>query len=128
MAKLFQKQNVLTTLMNVGIGGAANVAMDAVVANVEALNTIDPKYIKIGKIALGVLGGSLTSNKVLRAATDGIATVGASEIVSELINAEAAPAPAPAGLPAGTIGRIRALGNRTFMHRGVRGVPEVMGK
>lgn len=127
MAKLFQKQNILTTLMNVGIGGAANVAIDAVVSNVDALNTIDPKYIKIGKIALGVLGGSLTSNKVLRAATDGIATVGASEIVSELINAEAAPAPA-AGLPAGTIGRIRALGNRTFMHRGVRGVPEVMGK
>lgn len=128
MAKLFQKQNILTTLMNVGIGGAANVAVDTIVANVDALNTINSKYIKIAKIGLGILGGSLTSNKVLRAATDGIATVGASEIVSELINAEeAAPAPA-AGLPAGTIGRLRTLGNRSFMHRGVRGVPQVMGK
>ena len=129
MAKLFQKQNILTTLMNVGIGGAANVAIDAVVSNVDALNTIDQKYIKIGKIVLGVLGGSLTSNKVLRAATDGIATVGASEIVSELINDEAAPAPT-AGLAPGTIGRLRTLGNRAYMHRsrGVRGVPDVMGK
>lgn len=127
MAKLFQKANILTTLMNVGIGGAANVAMDTIAAKVDFLNTLDPKWLKGIKIAVGVLGGSLTSNKVLRAATDGIATVGASELVSDLVNGEDAPA-APAGLAPGTIGRVR-LGNRSFMRRGrVSGVQEVMGK
>lgn len=131
MAKLFQKANILTTLMNVGIGGAANVAMDTVVANVEALKSLDPKWLQGIKIAVGVLGGSLTSNKVLRAATDGIATVGASELVSGLINSEDTPGggnDGTAGLSPGTIGRLR-LGNHSFMRRNrVSGIPEVMGK
>ena len=114
MKNPFKKSNIVDTLVNVGIGGAANVAMDYAFGQVDALASLGDTTKHIVKIAVGALGGSLTSNKYLRAAVDGIATVGASELVSSYL-----PTATPSGLPSGTIGRIaRArLGQRGFARR-----------
>lgn len=80
----FKKRSMTDTLVNVGVGGAANVAADYVVGMVTT--TADPLYVNIGKIAAGILLGSMSSNRILRAACDGIATVGVSNLVSGLMN------------------------------------------
>lgn len=117
MAKLFKKQNITDTLTNVGIGGAANVAVDYLVNSVDALKSLDPMYVKLAKVAIGALGGTMTGNKYLRAAVDGIATVGVSELVSDAVNGTLTTTKTgdggAAGLPGGTIGRLMP-GNRTF--------------
>lgn len=137
MAKLFKKQNITDTLTNVGIGGAANVAVDYLVNSVDALKELDPMYVKLAKVAIGALGGTMTSNKYLRAAVDGIATVGVSELVSDAVNGTLTTTNTgngdggAAGLPGGTIGRLMP-GNRTFRRstRRVAGVAPTgfMGK
>lgn len=132
MKKLFKKQGVIDTTLALLVGGAGNAAMDMVVENVDALKSLNPLYINLIKIGVGVAGGSMTTNKTIHQATDGVAVVGASDIVKSIIDGtfsfsgtEAA-APA-AGLPAGTIGRLRA-GNRRFMTRHkVSGVDSYMG-
>lgn len=121
----FKKKSITDTLVNVGIGGAANVAMDYVVNSVEALKSMDSTTINAIKIGVGVLGGTMTSNKMLRAAVDGIATVGVSNLVAGLMDSTPA---SPAGIPANTIGAVR-LGNRKFSRRRVSGIQDgVMGK
>lgn len=84
MKNPFKKSSITDTLVSVGIGGAANAAMDYAVANVSALASVADytNYIKLG---VGVLGGTMISGKVARAAFDGLATVGASDIIKELI-------------------------------------------
>lgn len=84
MKNPFKKSSITDTLVNVGIGGAANAAMDYAVASglVPASAAGYTNYIKLG---VGVLGGTMISGKVARAAFDGLATVGASDIIKELI-------------------------------------------
>lgn len=138
MAKFIKKKNITDTLTNVGIGGAANVAMDYLVNSVDALKELDPMYIKIAKVAIGVLGGTMTGNQYIRAAVDGIATVGVSELVSEAVNGTLTAGGksgggdgTTSGLPSGTIGRL-ALGNKTFKRSAKRvsglGSDSFMGK
>lgn len=127
MKNPFKKSSIMDTVINVGIGGAANVAFDSVVASFETFAALDATTKNAIKIGLGALAGSMVNNKYVRAAADGIATVGVSNLVAGYIgNSDAAPA---AGLPSGTIGRVR-MGNRRFVGRGVRGVNtvDVMGK
>lgn len=126
----FKKKGITDTLINVGIGGAANVAMDYVVSSVEALSSLDSKTINAIKIGVGVLGGTMTTNKMVRAAVDGIATVGVSNLVASLMDGTTSTS-GTAGIPNGTIGAFR-LGNRNFVRRGnlrVSGLnADVMGK
>ncbi len=103
MAKnLFKKENLLDLAMNVGIGGAANVAFDSVVTNIEAFATLSDTTKNAIKFGIGIVGSSMVSDKYVRAAMNGFATVGASELISGLINDDNQ---ATAGLPAGMIGR-----------------------
>lgn len=118
----FKKQSIIDTVMNVGIGGAANVAMDYAVENIDALKTMEANTINAGKIALGALIGSMVSNKYLRAAADGIATVGVSTLIKDSMIASEGNQGAPAGLPYGTIGKLRRAGNAAFRRHHVSGV------
>lgn len=117
----------MDTVVNVGIGGAANVAFDSIVSSFDAFAALDATTKNAIKIGLGAIAGSMVSNKYVRAAADGVATVGVSNLVASYIGGSS-DAANTAGLPAGTIGRIR-MGNRAF-RRGVRGVNtvDVMGK
>lgn len=98
----FKKSSIIDTVVNVGIGGAANVAIDYVVSQVEAIQSLGDTTINAGKIALGALVGSMVSNKMLRAAADGVATVGVSNLIAGLMSEpETKPS---SGLPYGTVG------------------------
>lgn len=105
----FKKQSLTDTLVNVGIGGAANVAFDYVLDMVDPAGTMLSGTTKnIVKIVGGALVGGMVGGKMLRAATDGIAVVGVSNLISELMDGtEETPEPSPAGLAPGTIGRVR---------------------
>lgn len=134
MKNPFKKQSIMDTIVNVGIGGAANVAIDSVVSQFEAIQSLGDTTINAIKIAGGAIVGSMVSNKFARAAADGIATVGVSNLIAGLMNDSAStPVDGAAGLPYGTIGRPVRLGNRAYRRatrRGVAGVATsaVMGK
>ena len=121
MKNPFKKQSIIDTVVNVGIGGGANVAIDYLVDSVDMLKSISSTYINAGKIVLGAFAGTMLKNKYARAAADGVATVGAANLVSSFITGSTATPETTAGLPAGTIGRTVKLGNK-FYRRGVRGV------
>lgn len=126
----FKKQSIVDTVVNVGIGGAANVAIDYVVSQVEAIQSLGDTTINAAKIALGAVAGSMVSNKMLRAACDGIATVGVSNLVKGLMDGDTTSKEGTNGLPYGTIGRV-IPGNRAYRRaRKVSGVgaATVMGK
>lgn len=126
----FNKQSIVDTVINVGIGGAANVAIDYVVNSVDAIKSLGDTTVNAAKIAIGTIAGSMVSNKMLRAACDGIATVGVSNLVAGLMEDKVE---APGGLPYGTIsGRVRP-GNAAYRRARVRKVSgvnagAVMGK
>lgn len=129
----FKKQSIIDTVVNVGIGGAANVAIDYVVSQVDAVKSLGDTTINAAKVALGAVVGSMVSNKMLRAACDGVATVGVSNLVSGLLF-DGTPA---SGMPDGTIGLPNDTvsriipGNRAYRraHRKVSGVATgVMGQ
>lgn len=122
----FKKQSIIDTAVNVGVGGAANVAIDYVVNQVDAIKSLGDTTVNAGKIVLGAVVGSMVSNKLLRAACDGVATVGVSNLISDLM---ADATSGTAGLPYGTIGRIRT-GNRAykrFARKPVSGAPATDG-
>lgn len=124
MKNPFKKSSIIDTAINVGVGGAANVAMDYVFANVDALASLEPMTKNIVKIVAGVIGGSMISDKTnnmwlkgARAAADGVATVGVSNLIASYISTEETTTPetaAPAGLAKGTIGRAYRMGQRGF--------------
>lgn len=108
----FKKQSIIDTVVNVGIGGAANVAIDYVVGQIDAIQSLGDTTINALKIAAGAVVGSMVSDKFARAAADGVATVGVSNLIAGLMADEPSPAPS-SGLPYGTIGRVRP-GNRAY--------------
>ena len=121
----FNKKSALTTAKNVLIGGAANAAIDAAVQSVEAfssIKTIDPLYVDGAKVLLGsVAGAAVSPSSIWRAAADGVATVGASNLAAQLIE-KVIPA---SGVPfMGGVGRVR-MGQRGFKRAGVRGAGSV---
>ena len=123
----FKKQSIVDTVVNVGIGGAANVAIDYVVSQVEAIQSFGDTTINAAKIALGAVAGSMVSNKMLRAACDGIATVGVSNLVKGLMDGDTTSKEDVKGLPYGTIGRV-IPGNRAYRRaRKVSGVGAAAG-
>lgn len=111
MAKsLFKKKSIMDSLVNVGVGGAANVAIDyAWSALGQSVASLE-EYKNIIKVAGGALVGSMVTSKVARAAADGVATVGVANLIAGLMGTEEN---STSGLPAGTIGRVQA-GNPYF--------------
>lgn len=111
MAKnFFKKESATASLMNVAIGGASNVAIDTVISSMqdeakEAAKTAEDRektqrYINIGKIVGGILIGSMSSNKVIKAVGDGVATVGVSNLVASFMgDTVAGSSNGTAGLP-----------------------------
>lgn len=118
MKNPFKKSSIVDTIINVGVGGAANVAMDYARAQFSTLASLEDTTYNAIKIAVGALGGSMSKNKYVRAAVDGIATVGAANLISGYIAPDAAPAE---GVP--FIGRLRA-GQRGY-RRAIRGTGKV---
>lgn len=124
----------MDTVVNVGVGGAANVAIDYVVNQVDAIKELGDTTINAAKIVAGAVAGSMVSNKILRAACDGVATVGVANLISGLIG-DTTTSPTTegaAGLPHGTIGRV-IPGNRAYRRAAARkvagpGAAAVMGK
>lgn len=111
----FKKKSLIDTLTNVGVGGAANVAIDYVWEQIPQLAEYD-QYKHIAKVVGGAIVGGMVSNKYARAAADGVATVGVSNLIASLIDTtpETTTTDAPAGLPAGTIGRMPRYGSRAY--------------
>lgn len=126
----FKKSSIIDTVVNVGVGGAANVAIDAVVDSFEAIKSLGDTTINAIKIVAGSVVGSMVSNKVARAACDGVATVGVSNLIAGLMNGTATQG--SAGLPHGTISGRVIPGNQVYRRartRGTAGTPAgVMGK
>lgn len=123
MAKnIFKKKSFIDTLTNVGIGGASNIAIDYLwdVAGLDTILTFERVSADTIKNAVKILGGafvgSMASNKYGRAVADGVATVGVSNLIAGLIDKtpETTTTDAPAGLPAGTIGRMPRYGSRAY--------------
>ncbi|MBR6686834.1 MAG: hypothetical protein IKL69_05440 [Paludibacteraceae bacterium] len=104
----FKKGNVVDTLINVGVGGAGNVAADYLINNVEMLKSLDADTINLGKFVVGSVGSAMVSNKYAKALMDGFAVVGASNYISSLM----AESQTTSGVPAGTIGRARYIAPR----------------
>lgn len=129
MAKLFKKANITDAAINVGVGGAANAAIDLAVESIDAIKSLGDTYVNAGKVVLGVLGGTMVSNKYLRAAANGIATVGVASLVKDhvvpLISGDTTDkTETPSGVP--FIGRLR-VGQRGFRNAGLRGTGTVAG-
>lgn len=140
MKNPFKKQSLTDTLINVGIGGGANVAIDYVwdMAGLDttletalgADSSVSAETIKnVIKLAGGAIVGGMISNKYGRAAADGVAVVGASNLISGLMSGDkqtnlnnGGEDKGAAGLPYGTIGALRRgkMGQRTW--RKVNGV------
>lgn len=126
----FKKANLTDTIINVGIGGAANVAVDYAIAKMQEGST-DPlteDTINLAKFAVGAVGSSMVSNKMLKAAMDGFAVVGISNYISKLLNDSATTPPAggTTGLPHGTVGKRYIPSMKPAarkMARNVSGVP-----
>ncbi len=115
MKNPFKKSSIIDTAINVGVGGAANVAMDYVFSRVDALASLEPMTKNIVKIVAGAVGGSMVSNKYVRAAADGVATVGVANLIASYIGEEEVPTTAvTSGLAKGTIGRAYRMGQRGF--------------
>lgn len=124
MKNPFKKSSIMDTVVNVGIGGASNALIDLGWNKVDFLAGLGDTTKNAIKIVGGAVVGSMISNKYARAAADGIATVGVSNLVAGLL-----PSDEPsttAGLAEGTIGRIR-LGQRGFARRAGKRVAGVAG-
>ena len=138
MKNPFKKQSIVDTLVNVGIGGAANVAVNYAFNEIDMLSNLTSTEKNAIKIAIGVLGGSMSSNKYVRAAVDGVAVVGVSDLIdSYMAKEDEKKDPITkdpiTGLPNGMIGyrKVRRAGNPNFIRSAVRGIasPEnFMGK
>ena len=108
MKKLFKKQSIVDTAINLAVGGGANVLMDYAVENIDALKSLGSTTINLVKIGVGVAGGTMIDNKLARAGFDGLAVVGASDLIKSYISPEPA-----SGLSFMGTGRVRP-GQRGF--------------
>lgn len=119
MKNPFKKSSIVDTLVNVGVGGAANVAMDYAFNSIDALASLGDTTKNAIKIAAGAIGGSMISNKYGRAALDGIAVVGVSNLIASYL--PSATTDTTSGLPEGMIGRLR-VGQKGFARKRIAGV------
>lgn len=118
----FKKQNLIDSAINVGIGGVANVAVDYAVSNIDMLATQSDRTINIGKFVVGAVGSTMVSDKMLKAAMDGIAVVGVSNLAKSFMTPDVDGG--TTGVAATTIGRVRRMrpGFRRAASSMIRGV------
>ena len=124
----FKKKSLTDTLVNTAIGGAGNVVFDTIWGYLPDSLTKDTSDIikNVIKLVGGAVAGGMVSNRYLRAMTDGFAVVGASDLVSGLINQQPT-----AGLPDGTIGRMPRYGSpkyRSGKKSRIAGLQDFMGE
>ena len=121
----FKKQNVIDSAISVGVGGLANVAVDYAVSNIDMLATQSDRTINIAKFVIGAVGGTMVSDKMLKAAMDGIAVVGVSNLAKSFMAPDAAADAGVTGVAPGTIGRVRRMrpGLRRAARSMITGVP-----
>lgn len=108
----FKKQNIIDAAINVFIGGVANVAVDYAIFNIDMLATQSDKTINIGKLVLGAVGSTMVSDKMIKAALDGIAVVGVSNLSKSLMTVTSTASSTNEGtngVARGTIGRVRRM-------------------
>lgn len=131
MAKnLFKTQNIVDTAVNVVIGGGANAAIDYAFSSVDMLAEYQGDTKNLIKFGFGVVCSSMVSNKYIKAAMDGIATVGISNYINDMMQSTGTET--TAGLPAGMIGRrpryvpARQALARSMRKQGIRGPQGLM--
>lgn len=110
MKNVFKKNNVVDTAINVGIGAVANIAVDYAVSAIDTNNEWDSMYVNGGKFLVGVVGSTMIGEKMVKAALDGVAVVGLSNLVNDLMNSTDTgddKKEQTSGVPRGTIGRVR---------------------
>ena len=128
MKKGFKKFNLNSAISNATamvLAGAGSAGIDWLLAKYDVIpGDWDDTVVNAVKVAGGALLASMVDSKTLygipKAAGDGIATVGAYNLVAAMLPKET-PTPTPAGLPEGMIGRIR-MGQRGFRRARVAGV------
>ena len=122
--KSFSTKSAIATGTSVLAAGAGSAVADWALAKWDIIPADYAQYTNIGKVLVGAVVGSMVKNQIAKSAFDGIATVGAANLVAGWLPAAETTTttstdPA-AGLPEGMIGRLR-MGQRGF-RRGVRGV------
>lgn len=115
--KSFNSKSAIATGTSVFFAGAGSAAADWALAKWDVIPAEYAQYTNIGKVLVGAVVGSMAKNQIVKSVFDGIATVGAANLVEGWLPTEAK---ATEGLPEGMIGRLR-MGQRGF-RRGVRGV------
>lgn len=121
--KSFNAKSAIATGTSVFFAGAGSAAADWALAKWDVIPAEYAQYTNIGKVLVGAVVGSMAKNQIVKSAFDGIATVGAANLVAGWLpedetNKETA---TPAGLPEGMIGKLR-MGQRGFRRAAVRGV------
>ena len=119
--KKFNTKSVIATGTAVLAAGAGSALADWLLAKYDVIPAEYAEYTNVGKVLLGAVAGSMMTNQIAKSAFDGIATVGAANLVAGWLPTDTKEDPKPAtGLPEGTIGRLR-MGQRGF-RKGIRGV------
>lgn len=132
MKKGFKKFNLNSMISNataMALAGAGSAGVDWLLKKYDVIpGDWDDTVVNAVKVAGGALLASMVDSKTLygipKAAGDGIATVGAYNLVAAMLPAEGNTTPDPSpttGLPEGMIGRIR-MGQRGFRRARVAGV------
>lgn len=125
--KSFNTKAAITTATSMAVAGAGSAVVDWVLAKYNVLPADwGDTAVQAGKVVVGAVGGSMIKNQIVKSVFDGIATVAASKLVAGMLpettnNAGSEETETTAGLPEGTIGRIR-LGQRGFRRARVSGV------
>lgn len=119
--KKFNTKSVIATGTAVLAAGAGSAVADWLLAKYDVIPAEYAEYTNVGKVLIGAVAGSMMTNQIAKSAFDGIATVGAANLVAGWLPTETKEPAAPAaGLPEGTIGRIR-MGQKGF-RKAIRGV------
>ena len=123
----FKKDSIIDTAINVCTGGAANALVDMAVNYIftDPEKAPSAMTVNIGKFVGGVVLGSMAGkNQMLRAAVDGIATVGVSNLVSDLVanGFDSESGEGTSGFKRDVMGRVRAGHSRLARRIKKRGV------
>ena len=118
--KKLNTKSVIATGTAVLAAGAGSAVADWLLAKYDVIPAEYAEYTNVGKVLLGAVAGSMMTNQIAKSAFDGIATVGAANLVAGWLPTDTPKPETPAGLPEGTIGRLR-MGQRGF-RKGIRGV------
>lgn len=116
--KSFNTKSAIATGTTVLVAGAGSAVADWLLAKYDVIPADYQQYTNIGKVIVGAVAGSMIKNQIAKSAFDGIATVGAANLVAGWLPEGTK---ATEGLPEGMIGKLR-MGQRGFRRAAVRGV------